>query len=171
MNLYEILSLIVALGGLIVAIGGFAAVGINIYHLTKQTELLVKSVQGDIYASVTNNLATTKQIFIDYPELRPYFYSGLPCEKDDQNHARALLVAEHLLDFFDAILLEKAPLWPEAVWKKYIADSFKKSPILCDYLEEKQDWYTEELFRLMKDAKQSHLSLTKELNNKPFPTH
>jgi hypothetical protein len=119
--------------------------------LTNQTELLTQSAQCDTYASITTNLTMTKQIFIEYPFLRPYFYDGLDISEDNDKYHRAEGVAEHLLDFFDGVLQlnEKGQLWPQHLWANYIKDSFRNSPILRDYLEKTKDWYSSKLLSHM----------------------
>lgn len=140
MSLYEKLSLIVA-------VLGFATVVASILFLRK-------SVQCDTYASVTSNLTITKQIFIEHPKFRKYFYlrAEIAEDNDNEDYQTVLSIAEHLLDFFDGILLLKSPLWPPPLWSNYIRDSFDHSPILCKYLEGNQHWYTKTLFTLMNEG-------------------
>ncbi len=96
------------------------------------------------------------QLFITYPDLRPYFYLGKEISEGDPNYARVLAIAEFLLDYFGSILIQHRrfpQIWPTNWWEPYFTHVFANSPILCWYLESTVDWYHEELVGLMKKAK------------------
>jgi len=145
MTTYELISLIIS------ALG-FVAVVVSLAALFRQTRLLVTSSQCDTYESVTSNLSATKSIFIEHPELRPYFYGLQEINENDPNYPKAVATAEHLLDFFDGVLLQQKhspQLWNDGLWKNYIRDCFSSAPILRDHLAKHKEWYTPELLRLL----------------------
>jgi hypothetical protein len=69
MSLYEILSLVVSLFTLVTVV-------FSIYPLNK-------SLQSSTFEAGRGHLFDFNQIFINNPDLRPYFYSGKELHKDD----------------------------------------------------------------------------------------
>lgn len=151
MTLYESLSLAIS-------VAGFTAVIISIGLLirqaqegTRQTKLMSESLRNSAFYADANYMFAADDIFIDHPELRPYFYSGKDIRKDDLTYDKVIAVAEFLLDFFGCILLkiqhypQDPQIWPCNWWEEYIIDSFANSPILCEYLESVKTWYIPEL--------------------------
>src|SRR6266404_5285457 len=131
---------------LLITFCGFVAVVVSLRILTRQARLAT-------YASIANTLSMTKQIFIEHPDLRPYFYDELEMAKNDPRYSQAQAVGEHLLDFFDGILLlGNTAHWDRKFWVKYIMDCFRQSPILRDCLKDTGDWYTPTLTSLMNKA-------------------
>lgn len=153
MTLYELLSLIIS-------IAGFAILIITLVFLTRQTREMATqtrhvgdSLKGNAYGSVASQMFAVDRVFINEPELRPYFYSGRDISNDDPLYDKVVAVAELLLDFFDSVLLQQKhfpQIWPRQWWEAYMMYSFANSPLLCGYLESVKDWYTEDLVHLMR---------------------
>ncbi len=138
---------------LVITFSGFVAVVVSLRILTRQAELLATTAKLATYASIANTPSTNKQIFIEHPDLRPYFYDKLEMAKNDPRYSQAQAVAEHLLDFFDGILLlENTAHWDKKFWEEYIADCFRLSKILQHRLEDTKEWYTPALTEFMKGA-------------------
>ena len=98
-------------------------------------------------------LFSINNLFITYPEFRPYFYSGKDIQESDPNYGRAISIAEAILDVFDIILIQKDHLpkvWDTPWWDNYVADSFANSPILCRHLELLDTWYTNDIKEKMR---------------------
>jgi hypothetical protein len=89
-------------------------------------------------------------IFIQYPELRKYFYEAEERMPPQSERDRLFAVAELMLDYFDYVLLQqrRSPaLHPHNFWsEEYLIDSFSASPILCEYLAGRKDWFSTDLF-------------------------
>ena len=80
------------------------------------------------------------EIFINHPELRPYFYAGKELEPNDPLRHQVHAAAEYILDFFDSLesQLKKYPsLWihEKREWEANIVDQCAWSPVLCRYLD------------------------------------
>ena len=122
---------------------------------TEQTSLVAESVRGAVYAAVATQISEANRIFIDHPELRGYFYEGAQLRDSDSNRERVEAVAEHLLDYFDSVLMQLEYLpqpWPRDWWDAYIVDSFARSEVLCDYLAAHRSWYRPELADKMSEG-------------------
>jgi|GEM_PF-2907381 len=148
MTLFELLYLVAA-------VLGFVAVIISLLILGRQTRILTEAGICGIYQSFSSHLYSINEVFIEHPELRPCFYSGKHLAQNDPMHARAVSVAEYLLDLFDSIITQEGKLrqlWPQTNWRQYIGDSFARSPLLCEHLVELRSWYSDELFQIMEGA-------------------
>jgi hypothetical protein len=112
-------------------------------------------LKANIYGSTAIQMFTVDQVFINEPELRPYFYSNKDIINNDPLYDKVVAVAELLLDFFDSILLQQQhfpQIWPPHEWEAYIRDSFANSPVLCRYLKSVKHWYTDRLVKLMEEG-------------------
>jgi hypothetical protein len=87
------------------------------------------------------------RIFIDSPELYPYFYRGKPAPDDEQMHDRLRATAELMLDYFEGIVLSKGNLAAPTrdLWKGYMAELYGSSPVLREFWLEKRGRYANEL--------------------------
>jgi hypothetical protein len=143
---YEALSVILSVIGLV-----------SLYLLLEQTEVaalqtqhLARSVESGAYQSVANELLELHKLYLEHPELRPYFRGGRDIRPDDPNYEKALVLAEYQLDFFDSfwaqsqhmprLLDRRGRAW--AAWIAYMKDSFSLSPIMCRHLDSIKTWYT-----------------------------
>jgi hypothetical protein len=142
LSLYELMSLVIS-------VAGFVTVIISIF-------LLNRSLKNDTYQGSANQMFAADQIFITYPDLRPYFYSGKDMSEDDPNYDRVIAIAEYMQDYFGAILIQckRLPhIWPQNWWLPYFKYVFANSPVLCRNLEASAGWYQKELIDLMKEGK------------------
>jgi hypothetical protein len=48
--------------------------------ISMQTRYALQSVEGNIYSNITMQSLAEDEIFINHPELRPYFYAGKELE-------------------------------------------------------------------------------------------
>ncbi|MEU4568282.1 hypothetical protein [Micromonospora sp. NPDC023956] len=81
--------------------------------------------------------------FVEYPEMRPYFYEGKPVAVDDPNRQRVKAMAEMVLDAFEWIWLRRRSLNAEGEWgwRAYIIDTFSSSPALQQHYARSDSWY------------------------------
>ncbi|MCX5890919.1 MAG: hypothetical protein NTY36_15950 [Deltaproteobacteria bacterium] len=145
---------------LILSMGSFVMVLITLVFLVFQNRIIVtqtryaaQSVESNVYSTVTSQNLGTDELFLKYPELRPYFYGGKQLNEDDPHFAMALAAAEYLLDNYDAQMmqLKKYPgLWrsEKGSWEANISDMFAWSPLLCRFLEAHAAWYGDDLIAL-----------------------
>jgi hypothetical protein len=88
--------------------------------------------------------------------LRRYFYDADEQLPPQPQGNRVLAVAELILDYFDYVLLQQkrsAEFHPHNFWsEQYLIDSFSDSPILCEYLERKKSWFSDELTDVMRQG-------------------
>jgi len=144
---------------LLVSVLGFLAVIITLVFLIRQTQEMAKqskyvaeTIKVSIYQGSEDKSIAIDQVFVTYPELRPYFYSGQDIDENHPDYSRVLAVADLMLDFFDSILLQPqyfpATFLRES-WEQVIVGIFANSPMLCRHLQSIQDWHSDELKSIM----------------------
>ena len=145
---------------LIVSVASFITVCITLILLVYQNRTIVlqtrysgQSVESNVFGIVTNQSLAEDQMFVNAPELRPYFYHGKLITDTDPLAEKVKAAAEYLLDYFDsqATQLAKYPnLWrsEKDAWEANIIDQFAWSPVLCWYLEVNKTWWSDELYAL-----------------------
>lgn len=87
---------------------------------------------------------TTYKLFVDCPELYPYFYRNLAAPSDTALHDRLRATAELLLDYFEGIVLSRENLADATrhVWDKYMREMYESSPVLREFWANKKERYT-----------------------------
>lgn len=159
LTFYEKLSLSISL------LGALSLVFIFIQTL-QATENLTKTttnMKASMYATMTAQTLEMNKIFLQHPDLRPYFYdkkdlSEVPDKDIHHTHHRIMIVAEYQLDYFDLLMtqLDYIPTDEDseedkANWNKYFADSFANSPALCKRISLNPDWYMTRLVNISKE--------------------
>jgi len=147
---------------LIVSVASFVTVCVTLFFLVLQNRTIVmqtkfnlQSVESNVFNTMTNQALASDEIFLRYPEIRPYFYSGKALVENDPLADKVKSVAEYYLDYFESLTtqLKKYPnIWrfERNAWEANIIDMFAWSPVLCQFLEINQAWYGEELRELKK---------------------
>jgi hypothetical protein len=152
LTLYEFFALVVS------ALG-FVAVAVSLVFAMKQTaaaaqqsKYVADSLSSTNYAALANFMFTVERAFIDFPELRKYFYEGEPVDELNCDYQRILAVAGHKLGYFSYLLIlsDRFPqLWPPNWWAKYIDEAFATSPVMRQYLRKNNDLFHPQLYDLM----------------------
>lgn len=109
------------------------------YSANRQSDIIAT------YNSLTSLVLEIDKIFIEYPDLRPYFYNNtpLPADMQEQDRNRTLAIAELYLDILECIW-DRQPEFSkedEASWRDWILDAFSTSPILSSHYSENRSWY------------------------------
>jgi hypothetical protein len=149
---------------LILSIGSFVTVCITLILLVLQNRVIVaqtkytlESVESNVFGVVTNQNLAADAIFINNPELRPYFYEGQDITEADPLYNKVQAAAEYQLDYFESLTsqLRKYPLvWrhEKESWEKNIIDILSWSPVMCRYLDRHREWYNDNLQELKRAA-------------------
>jgi len=135
-----------------ISILGFALVVVGLSINFYQTRKVAKSVAANILHSTANQVITLDRLFVEKPELRPYFYNCKPLDDKDDKSTQVQATAELMLDVFDVVADQSKDFAeyyerPEA-WDTWIIDMFGTSPVLRDKFQQSSDWYAYKLKRL-----------------------
>jgi hypothetical protein len=156
---YEQWTLTIQVVGIILVV---ASLGFVLYQ-TRQTAEIARR---QAYEGGSGQMSAIDNIFVEHPELYPYFYDGKVITKNDPEYFKVLTVAMAITNFLEGTL-PRDGAQPMPWWVKYMNDQFAISPIMCDYLEERQNWFDPRLVKIMKDAKnRSSSSLSSEARDR-----
>ncbi len=148
---------------LIISVASFITVCVTLVFLVLQNRIIVaqtrfaaQSVESNVFSTVTGQNLMTDEMFVRYPELRPYFYLGKDIEDGDPLAERVKAAAELLLDYYDSqsSQLKNYPnMWryEKGSWEANITDMFAWSPVLCRYVDANKAWYGDDL-KMLKAA-------------------
>lgn len=94
--------------------------------------------------AATKHALEVDQLFIRHPELRLYFYDGIPLPDDGSSDcARALAAREFVADGLEGIA-DNRDIYSRGDWDSwlvYIEEMLKTSPTLKQLIDESPDWY------------------------------
>jgi hypothetical protein len=157
LTLYELLSLVISIAGFITVIISLVLLTRQTREMTLQSKYVASSLEKTVYETASGRGFALDKIFIDNPELRPYFYSGKDIGEDDPCFDKVVAVADFILDFMDYIVLQPqhfAQIFSPKSWEPWMKDMFANSPVLCGRLQEVEGrWHSKALADIMRDAK------------------
>lgn len=103
-----------------------------------------KAIHLEAFHRVTDLFIKMDEVFIEYPEARPYFYEDkvLPSNETVQSQ-RVLMIAEFVLDVFDWVCHDCVGAGKEDVesWREFMASVFETSPVLTDFHSTHREWH------------------------------
>lgn len=117
------------------------AIFVSVWLVRKQVKQQAEDSRAELITAMTSLMISVSRVFIEYPEMREYFYGGKTPSEDDRQRAEAIAVT--IADAMDhvAAFLDPMPAPTQRAWKAYFRDMFDKSPMLRDYLREHVEWY------------------------------
>ncbi|WP_431977223.1 hypothetical protein [Micromonospora haikouensis] len=120
-----------------------AAIVTSLLSAVYSYRLSRKSHHIATYHGVIGLFKELDKTFIEYPEIRPYFYAGKPLALDDPQLPRVEAVAELVLDSFEWIWYRQESFDAEngGGWKAYMVDTFSSSPALQMHYAKSASWY------------------------------
>src|SRR5450432_1552586 len=146
MSPYELISLAVWSVGSVAVIVSLYWVNRQTSLFAKQTEYVARSLMESMAANMNSQSQEVSRIFIQYPELRPFFYNAQTIEENNPDYYRAEAVAELMLDIF----------WTMFTQSQRVEDAFAQSPLLVKTLMRRQNWYGKAMVDQMKAGLQRH---------------
>lgn len=162
---YKKLNLLISCGGfLLITLGLFAnywQISINSEQLrinTAQSDKVAKSIRANVENAIVTHITTLDRVFMDRPDLLPYFLEGKSIDKNDQKYLEVSAAAFLILDICDLIATQNSR-YPEfrdtpEIWDSWIKDIFSTSPILRDTFDEYPSWYGNSLKELRRKGQE-----------------
>jgi hypothetical protein len=151
---FQRLSLALSAIGLAISALGFTAVIVSIR--TAQEQMSYTAAQARILTRdrSLSNVLTLHRVFLDHPELRPYFFENKDLEETDPLYPQVEAVADMHLDAF-AYNLDYRLVLPDDYrraedYKLYIRSRLALSPVMRRRLEKKADWFSPYLQEVLK---------------------
>lgn len=160
----------------VASIASSIAVVVTLIFLKTQTQCAVDASRSQNHSILREEMLKIDEVFIQYPEIRKYFYEGVSIDTSDALYPRAEAAAEMLLDITEH-MLGQAILFPRLhqksndekkfwqTWDTYIVDMFVTSPLLLAYLQKKHQWYSFQMRKRMEEAQHRILMREKAGSN------
>lgn len=130
-----------------ISLVGVLGIGLVFVQINQASEGLENSVTTEMFDYVQE----LNKLFLDHPELWPYFNDGEPIEKGDPSYYKALAAADYHLDLIDAIWMQSHFIEDfqedQAAWDDWFSSMFSASPILCVRLDQAKKWYSDEYYQ------------------------
>jgi len=98
------------------------------------------------YVSIASWTLELDKIYIQHPQVIPYFEEGKSIAKDSDDYGLVVATAEFIIDLMDSMLDAYNEKWPDEGWRNWAEDIFSKSPIFRSHLEELRTWYCKHLY-------------------------
>ena len=138
------LANIVAIGGLV---GGIASIGLLAWQtraVAQQAKLSNAIARSSIISNSSSNLREIFLLFIEHPELRPYFYEFKNPPSHGHKRTRIIVIAEILGDIFEDGLVAHLLVPTDRSyedWVKYCQYMLAASPVLNEMMEHHLEWW------------------------------
>ncbi len=122
------------------------------YLVLRQVEEASSTIKAQLFDATAGRMLDLSRVFIDFPELRPYFYEGVDdATAPEPLRSRVRAVAELHLDYFDTELLRTRSFGRTLrgslpSFDPWIRGLFRTSPAMCKRIEEdgalgEEGWY------------------------------
>src|SRR5262249_13115452 len=103
---------------------------------------------------IISDSADVDKLFIQYPEMRPFFRDKKPIHRGDEGYDRAAAIAELSVNALDTVLtfpqVFKTDNWPNGA-----RSAFRDSPIMCEFIAMYKDSYSKATIQISDEACQS----------------
>jgi hypothetical protein len=82
-------------------------------------------------------------VFVEHPEIRPYFYDNRPAPTQEPLRSRVLATAELMADHMESVVLsqEAVEANTRSVWVRYMQGIYRRSPVLRTFLAPENEGY------------------------------
>lgn len=136
------LTNVATFGGLSGVIASVIILAWQTRAVAQQTKISNAIASASVISNSTSGLREVLSLFIEYPELRPYFYESKRPPLRGHRHRRIFTVAEILADILEEGLsvnrLVRTVRFREE-WPAYCADMLTTSPALNDVIQQNPD--------------------------------
>ena len=137
---------LVAIGGLVGVIASVCLLALQTRTLVEQTKLSNAIASATVISNASSNLHQVFQIFIERPELQPYFYESKDPPLRGYKRARIIMAAVILGDIFEDGLVAHR-LLPTSrsseAWARYCGLVLTTSPVMNEIMQRNPNWWPE----------------------------
>jgi hypothetical protein len=144
--------------GLFISSGGFFLVIVGLVINIIQSEKVAKSIRANVESSTVTQVTKLDQVFMQKPDLIPYFYEGKSIDDKATDYREVSATAVMVLDVFDLVASQNRH-FPEfwdtpGAWDEWMIDVFSTSPILRATIDKYPNWYGPDLKELRRKGQE-----------------
>ena len=124
---------VIAIASLLVSIVGLGSIVIGIESFRQSG----RAALADASQRIITDSANVDKLFIQYPEMRPFFREKKPIHRGDEGYDRAAAIADLRVNAFDAILAAPGVFAggnSGDTWSNVARSAFRESPIMCEVI-------------------------------------
>jgi hypothetical protein len=109
---------------------------------------------ASVYQGIASQMHDLDKLFVERPDLRPYFYGEepKPVPHDEPERGRVLATAELIVDFADNFVAQRRVLPGdyERGWAEYFRALYVSSPAVQHFWKKSSGWYCDDLDELLR---------------------
>jgi hypothetical protein len=137
-----------------ITLAGDVILAVTLLVFITQARSMTRSTRASVYQTVAQQMMSIDQLFVERPELRPYFYGNKPPPTEEIERERVAAFAELFVDFMDN-LVGQTPHIPEHLgesWRAYFRAVASTSPAIREFWRAHRDWYEEHMWQVLDSA-------------------
>ena len=129
-----------AVASAVIALVGF-------YVVTRQLKINRHSLDNQTRTGIYNLSASVYKLFVDNPELRPYFCEQEPLPSDPHLRSKILATAELMTDFFEHIVHAESAIGKDVynTWCVYMKSMYADSSAFRSFVNSRHKDFTAKL--------------------------
>lgn len=120
------------------------AIAVAFFSLITQVYIGKKDVGTNLYSHVTSLFSNLNAPFLEYPQLRPYFYNGKdPEDLAEEELYRATVITEIVLDTFEWVEhdIKRATQTDKESWRDFMIGVYSQSSLVKDFHDANPSWH------------------------------
>jgi hypothetical protein len=143
----------VALSGNVALFVSLILLALQVREMTKQSALATRSTIAAVYQQMNDNMLDIDRLFVERPELRPFFYGDavLPADAEPVDRERLVAMAELIVDLMDNVVTQ-LPILPARLaqpWQDFFRGLVSGSPTLTEFWKAWRHLYSIDLRNLL----------------------
>lgn len=134
-----------------VTLAGDMILAVTFVVFVVQAQSMTRSTRASVYQTVAEQMMSIDRLFVEHPELRPYFYGSKPSPSEELDRERVAATCELFLDFMDNVVgqTRHIPEYLTGPWQEYFQSIASTSPSLREFWRTNRDWYDDNMRRLL----------------------
>jgi hypothetical protein len=133
--------------GVFTAVAALAATVWQGYLLRLQLRYFDRVSRAQFYQQITTMCVQRDQIFIEHPDLWPYFYEGRKEPRSRRRRAKVFAMSRVLANLANGLASEKVRDDFDGHWNKYYQYMYENSPSFQRFWKEQGQFWPEETRR------------------------
>jgi len=143
----DMFAKVIALASLLVSVVGLGSIWISIESFKQSERAAVASTAQQIIS----DSADVDKLFIQHPEMRPFFRDKKPIHRGEEGYDRAAAIAELRVNALDTVLAFPQVFKADS-WSNVARSSFRDSAITCEFISAYKDNYSKATVQIADEA-------------------
>ena len=139
----ETLQAYVAVAALLVALVGLPIIIVQLRELQR-------AVRSQAHAAIYSQAADFRSHLVAHPQLRPFFFAGVPIDADHPDYLRVITIAELYLNYLEhiAVTVDSFGRRNRPSLERFVRNALERGPVLRERLRESPAAYSDALHEM-----------------------